>query len=82
MRQQDILSQALRASSGGDLRALGELNEIFGRARTRPETNEAPGAGAAAAAGVLTAVDEDGENDEEAPAPHEFEYFTDGDDED
>ncbi len=36
--------------------------------------------GAAAAAGVLTAVDEDNEGDEEAQPPREFEYFTDGED--
>lgn len=38
------------------------------------------GSGAAAAAGVLTAVDEDNEGDVEAEAPREFEYFTDGED--
>ena len=38
------------------------------------------GSGAAAAAGVLTAVDEDGEGDEEAQMPNEFDYFTDGED--
>lgn len=45
-----------------------------------PSGNTGIGAGAAAAAGVLTAVDEDGEGDEEAPTPGEFEYFTDGED--
>ncbi|RYO78583.1 hypothetical protein DL766_008816 [Monosporascus sp. MC13-8B] len=37
--------------------------------------------GAAAAAGVLTAVDEDNEGDEEAQPPREFDYFTEGEDE-
>jgi 26S proteasome regulatory subunit N2 len=41
----------------------------------------AVGGGAAAAAGVLNAVDEDSEGGEEAPLPTEFEYDTDGDDE-
>lgn len=43
---------------------------------------EAAGAlsGAAAAAGVLTAVDEDEEGAEEAEVPREFEYFSDGED--
>ncbi|KAI4862690.1 26S proteasome regulatory complex, non-ATPase subcomplex, Rpn2/Psmd1 subunit [Hypoxylon rubiginosum] len=36
--------------------------------------------GAAAAAGVLTAIDEDGEGDEEAQPPHDFDYFTEGED--
>ena len=48
--------------------------------RRQVEAGEA-GAGAAAAAGVLTAVDEDEEGAEEAEAPHEFEYFTDNEDE-
>ncbi|KAI1770294.1 26S proteasome regulatory complex, non-ATPase subcomplex, Rpn2/Psmd1 subunit [Hypoxylon cercidicola] len=34
--------------------------------------------GAAAAAGVLTAIDEDGEGDEEAQPPHDFDYYTEG----
>lgn len=34
--------------------------------------------GAAAAVGVLTAVDEDGEGAEEAVVPNEFEYHSDG----
>lgn len=36
--------------------------------------------GAAAAAGVLTAIDEDGEGDEEAQPPHDFDYYTEGED--
>ncbi|KAI1764684.1 26S proteasome regulatory complex, non-ATPase subcomplex, Rpn2/Psmd1 subunit [Hypoxylon sp. FL1150] len=36
--------------------------------------------GAAAAAGVLTAIDEDGEGDEEAQPPRDFDYFTEGED--
>ncbi|PWY86021.1 putative 26S proteasome regulatory subunit Rpn2 [Aspergillus heteromorphus CBS 117.55] len=51
----------------------------FGRAPLTPE--EIVGAGAAAAAGVLTAVDEDEEGAEEAPVPDEFEYETDGEEE-
>lgn len=47
-----------------------------------PGGNLGMGAGAAAAAGVLTAVDEDGEGDEEAQTPGEFEYFTEGEDND
>ncbi|KAI0179075.1 26S proteasome regulatory complex, non-ATPase subcomplex, Rpn2/Psmd1 subunit [Hypoxylon sp. FL1284] len=34
--------------------------------------------GAAAAAGVLTAIDEDGEGDEEARPPRDFDYYTEG----
>lgn len=37
--------------------------------------------GASEAAGVLTAVDEDGEGGEEAEVPREFEYHSDGDQE-
>lgn len=37
--------------------------------------------GAAAAAGVLTAIDEDAEGDEEAEPPHDFDYYTDEEDE-
>jgi 26S proteasome regulatory subunit N2 len=56
-------------------------NESFNLRRQADAQGEASGSGAAAAAGVLTAVDEDGEGDEEAPEPHEFEYFTDREDE-
>lgn len=45
-----------------------------------PNRNNA--SGAAAAAGVLTAIDEDGEGDEEAEPPHDFEYYTDEEEED
>lgn len=38
--------------------------------------------GAAEAAGVLTAIDEDGEGAEEADTPGEFEYHSDGGEED
>lgn len=38
--------------------------------------------GAAAAAGVLTAVDEDAEGDEEAEAPHDFDYYTEEEEDD
>ncbi|KAI1647015.1 26S proteasome regulatory complex, non-ATPase subcomplex, Rpn2/Psmd1 subunit [Daldinia loculata] len=38
--------------------------------------------GAAAGAGVLTAIDEDGEGDEEAQPPHDFEYYTDEEEDD
>jgi 26S proteasome regulatory subunit N2 len=83
----NILSQALRASTGGDLRSLNELNEFLSRTRaagnsTLANSGAGTGSGAAAAAGVLTAVDEDGEGDEEAVCPREFEYFTDAEDED
>lgn len=48
-----------------------------------PQRGAASGtdAGAAAAAGVLTAVDEDEEGDEEAPVPDEFNYETEGEEE-
>ncbi|KAF4977135.1 hypothetical protein FZEAL_6323 [Fusarium zealandicum] len=54
----------------------------FGHLDAEPQTPGNGGSGAAAAAGVLTAVDEDNEGDEEAKTPGEFEYFTDGEDED
>lgn len=44
-------------------------------------TEDALAAGAAAAAGVLTAVDEDEEGDEDAPVPDEFNYETEGEEE-
>jgi 26S proteasome regulatory subunit N2 len=81
-QQHNILSQAIRASAGGDLRSLNEINEFLSRSRAAhnimsrnspPET----GSGAAAAAGVLTAVDEDGEGDEEAEPPRVFDYYSD-----
>lgn len=95
-QQHNLLTHAIRAGTGGDLRSLNDLNEFFSRraaeanaAREARAANTAAstaavagsGSGAAAAAGVLTAVDEDGEGDEEAPVPNEFDYFTDGDDE-
>ena len=57
--------------------------ESFNMRRMADAHGEASGAvsGAAAAAGVLTAVDEDDEGGEEAEAPREFEYFSDGEDE-
>ena len=54
----------------------------FGLVDPQTPVGNVSGSGAAAAAGVLTAVDEDGEGDEEAPTPGEFEYFSDGSDED
>ncbi|KAL2756047.1 hypothetical protein ACRALDRAFT_1050675 [Sodiomyces alcalophilus JCM 7366] len=82
-QEQNLIRQALR--SEGNLRSLNELNELLGHRLGGAGTNDAgasaPGSGAAAAAGVLTAVDEDGEGDEEAPLPREFEYFTDGEEE-
>lgn len=57
--------------------------ESFNQRRMADAHGEASGAlsGAAAAAGVLTAVDEDEEGGEEAEVPHDFEYFSSGDDE-
>ncbi|EYE99733.1 proteasome regulatory particle base subunit RPN2 [Aspergillus ruber CBS 135680] len=47
----------------------------------RPARGMEAAAGAAAAAGVLTAVDEDEEGDEDAPVPNEFQYDTEGEEE-
>lgn len=47
----------------------------------RPARGMEGAAGAAAAAGVLTAVDEDEEGDEDAPVPNEFQYDTEGEEE-
>jgi 26S proteasome regulatory subunit N2 len=72
----ELVNQLLRGSGSG--------RSPFGNLIDMPATPGMPdtmGAGAAAAAGVLTAVDEDGEGDEEAPVPGEFEYFSDGSDE-
>ncbi|KAG0645692.1 26S proteasome regulatory subunit rpn2 [Hyphodiscus hymeniophilus] len=57
-------------------------NESFNLRRQADAQGEASGAGAAAAAGVLTAVDEDEEGGEEADVPHEFEYFSDNEEDD
>ncbi|ROT36560.1 26S proteasome regulatory subunit rpn2 [Sodiomyces alkalinus F11] len=83
-QEQNLIRQALR--NEGNLRSLNELNELLGHrlgggGRNNDANESAPGSGAAAAAGVLTAVDEDGEGDEEAPVPREFEYFSDGEEE-
>lgn len=79
-QDQNLIRQALR--SEGNIRSFNELSEILGHrvggGSNNNATGSAPGSGAAAAAGVLTAVDEDGEGDEEAPLPREFEYFSDG----
>lgn len=58
--------------------------ESFNQRRMADTLGEAQNAlsGAAAAAGVLTAVDEDEEGGEEADVPREFDYFSDGVDED
>jgi 26S proteasome regulatory subunit N2 len=58
--------------------------ESFNQRRMADTLGEAQNAlsGAAAAAGVLTAVDEDEEGGEEAEVPRDFEYFSDGVDED
>ncbi|ODM23302.1 hypothetical protein SI65_00891 [Aspergillus cristatus] len=48
----------------------------------RPARGLEAAAGAAAAAGVLTAVDEDEEGVEDAPVPNEFQYETEGEEED
>ncbi|KAI1401702.1 26S proteasome regulatory complex, non-ATPase subcomplex, Rpn2/Psmd1 subunit [Hypoxylon fuscum] len=65
-RNPRTVEEALLSRLGHQLPALG-----------RGETT-----GAAAAAGVLTAVDEDAEGDEEAQPPHDFEYYTEGEDDD
>ncbi|MCJ1353630.1 MAG: proteasome regulatory particle base subunit [Icmadophila ericetorum] len=52
-----------------------------GAAGQQGETDWGTGSGAAAAAGVLTAIDEDGEGAEEAAVPREFEYHSEGEDE-
>lgn len=62
------------------LRSQGQGRSPFGLDPQTPG-GDGMGSGAAAAAGVLTAVDEDGEGDEEAKVPDEFEYFSDGNDE-
>ena len=91
--QQALLSQALRGDPS-DLRNLNELfrqssrggaaalDALLGGALGGRRDGAGEGGGAAAAAGVLTAIDEDNEGDEEADVPREFEYFTDGEEED
>jgi 26S proteasome regulatory subunit N2 len=73
---------------GSNIQELTELLQLTSRGQRGARSGAAntgaaagAGSGAAAAAGVLTAVDEDGEGDEEARPPADFEYFTDGDDE-
>ncbi|TPX15273.1 uncharacterized protein E0L32_004550 [Thyridium curvatum] len=86
--QQNLLSQAMRGNP--DLRSLNDLlRQTAGagglglRTPVRGSGGDAgTGSGAAAAAGVLTAIDEDAEGDEEAVVPGEFEYFSDGVDDD
>lgn len=65
------------AQAAQDQAALGR-NAALGASLGQGDSGS--GSGAAAAAGVLTAVDEDGEGDEEAAVPSDFEYFTDGED--
>lgn len=64
---------------------LGDIrNEAFNLRRQADAQGEAEGfgfSGAAAAAGVLTAVDEDEEGAEEATVPKDFDYFSDGEEE-
>ncbi|KAI2622340.1 26S proteasome regulatory complex, non-ATPase subcomplex, Rpn2/Psmd1 subunit [Hypoxylon sp. NC1633] len=55
------------------------ISRIRGDALSAAGRNEM--SGAAAAAGVLTAIDEDGEGDEEANPPHDFDYYTEDEDE-
>lgn len=75
------LLDALTRQGGNDLPI--DLSNLIRPGRTPEGAPATPGAagGAAAAAGVLTAVDED-EGDEEADVPKEFDYFTDGEEED
>lgn len=74
----EMLRQSAQGAALNDmLRGSGQsrgLPDIFAGLPGRGEGGE----GAAAAAGVLTAVDE---GEEEADVPGEFEYFTDGEDE-
>ena len=69
----NAINELLRRTGQGDGLDLG----LFGGGHRDDET----GGGAAAAAGVLTAVDEDEEGAEEAKVPDDFEYFTEGEDE-
>lgn len=57
-------------------------NQSFSVARQLDAHGEATNTltGAAAAAGVLTAIDEDDDGGAEADLPREFEYFSDGED--
>ncbi|XXH05314.1 mRNA-capping enzyme subunit beta [Hypoxylon texense] len=55
------------------------LNQLRGAQLGTPSRGDET-SGAAAAAGVLTAIDEDGEGDEEAQPPHDFDYYTEGED--
>ncbi|KAF4469842.1 26s proteasome regulatory subunit n2 [Fusarium albosuccineum] len=82
-----LLEGLVDPSRGGNNAMIGQLlrnqgRSPFGHLDAEPQTPGNSGSGAAAAAGVLTAVDEDNEGDEEAKVPKEFEYFTDGEDED
>ncbi|KAI1098391.1 26S proteasome regulatory complex, non-ATPase subcomplex, Rpn2/Psmd1 subunit [Jackrogersella minutella] len=56
------------------------LSQLGRNQLATPNRNDT--SGAAAAAGVLTAIDEDAEGDEEAEAPHDFDYYTDEEDDD
>ena len=57
-----------------------QVNDAFSRQVT--DGASAGGmTGAAEAAGVLTAIDEDGEGAEEAELPRDFEYYSDGEEE-
>ncbi|KHN95476.1 26S proteasome regulatory complex, non-ATPase subcomplex, Rpn2/Psmd1 subunit [Metarhizium album ARSEF 1941] len=71
------------ARGTGSSQVMGQLLRGTGSFLGDPQTpsgNIGTGGGAAAAAGVLTAVDEDAEGDEEAQTPGEFDYFTEGED--
>lgn len=76
----DGLVDPTRAGGSQGISQLYRGQGGFGAGPQTPGGNMGIGAGAAAAAGVLTAVDEDGEGDEEAQTPGEFEYFTEGED--
>lgn len=81
-RQQAAQNQLQRGLAGGhNVRDLTELLQLAQRGSAQTPA-AGTGAGAAAAAGVLTAIDEDGEGDQEAVTPADFEYFTDGEEDD
>jgi len=79
----DGLASLLAAGRPNNLSELASLAALrsAGRADQPGGGAHVPGSGAAAAAGVLTAIDEDNEGDVEAPVPADFDYFTDGEEE-
>lgn len=79
--REELMMDPERASAFTDQLIRSHLGPGGGLPQT-PGGDGGMGSGAAAAAGVLTAVDEDGEGDEEAKLPDDFEYFSDGNDDD